>query len=67
MRRMADGIKCVKKSRTTSAVHVEIGDWKGCPNRQLEVETINRNVQNALQEVPGAQNDESGPHLRQEL
>jgi hypothetical protein len=52
---MAGGIQRVKKSRTTSAVHVEIGNWKSNPNRQLEEEMINRYVRHAIQgETPSS-------------
>ena len=57
----------VMKSRSTSAVHVKIGDWKGNPSRHLEVVPNNKDVQNALQEVPGTRNAKLGPHSGQEL
>lgn len=50
----------VTKSRTTSAMHVEIGDRKNNLNRQLEVVPNNRNVQNALQERQGRETPSSG-------
>ena len=60
--RTVGGIQQMKKSRTTSAVHAEIGVWKGNPNRQLEMAPNCRNVQSALQEMTRSQNAKHGPH-----
>ena len=46
----------VTKSRTTSAVHAEIGDWKVNPSRRLEVMPITRHARHALREGPGTRN-----------
>ena len=67
MKRMDGGMQHVTKSRTMSAVHAEIGDWKGNPSRRLEVMLITRHARHAPREGPGTRNAELGPHLRQEL
>ena len=38
------------KSRTTSVVHAEIGNWKVNPSRRLEVMPITRHARHALQQ-----------------
>ena len=67
MKRMGGDILHVMKSRTTSALHVEIGNWKVNPSRRIEAMPITRHVQHALQEGLETLNAELGPHLRQEL
>ena len=50
MKRMDGGMQHVTKSRTMSAVHAEIGDWKGNPSRWLEVMPITKHARHALQD-----------------
>jgi hypothetical protein len=44
MRRMVGGMQYVKKFHATSAVHVELGDRKGNPSKQLAAVLHNRTV-----------------------
>ena len=67
MERMDGGMPHAVKSRTESAVHVEIGNWMSNPSKWLEVVPINRHVWRALQEELEARKDELRLYLGQEL